>query len=160
MNTRKIALTALGIALYVCLSMTVKIPLIAHISLDFGYIVLAVYCYHFGPISGAIVGGCGCVLVSLITSGWFPPGWLIGNVLIGVICGLSYEHDKPIKNMVISIFMVIIGIFWIKTVVECTMYNIPYEVKTVSNGVAAITDSIVMCIGVFIAPKIPINQEL
>lgn len=56
MNTKKISITALGIALYVVLSMTVKIPLIAHISLDLGYIVFAFYCYHFGTVSGMIVG--------------------------------------------------------------------------------------------------------
>lgn len=42
-NTTKITLTAVGVAMYVVLSMIAKIPVIAHISLDLGYIVLAVY---------------------------------------------------------------------------------------------------------------------
>lgn len=68
-KTKDICLTALGIALYVCVSMLIKIPVVGHISLDLGYIVLAVYCYTYGGISGAIVGCCGCFLVSLIASG-------------------------------------------------------------------------------------------
>ena len=84
-NTTKITLTAVGIAMYVVLSMIAKIPVIAHISLDLGYIVLAVYCYHMGAVSGMIVGGAGCVLVSLLTTGWFPPGWFAGNLLIQLV---------------------------------------------------------------------------
>ena len=38
-KTKKICLTALGIALYVCVSMLIKIPVVGHISLDLGYIV-------------------------------------------------------------------------------------------------------------------------
>lgn len=45
-NIRRICLVGLGIALYVALSMTVKIPLAGHASLGLGYIVFAVYCYH------------------------------------------------------------------------------------------------------------------
>lgn len=160
MNTKKISYTALGIALYVCLSMTVKIPMIAHISLDLGYIVLAVYCYHFGGISGAIVGGAGCALVSLLTSGWFPPGWLLGNIFIGAFCGYAYRRKKLISDILISAGAVLLGIWLIKTFVECPLYGIPVSVKLVSNGVAAVTDAIVMCIGVFVASKLRIKRIL
>lgn len=85
-----ICATAFGIALYVAVSMLIKIPVIGHISLDLGYIVLAVYCYIMGPASGAIVGGIGCTFVSLLASGWFPAGWLLGNAFIG---GLFAEPD-------------------------------------------------------------------
>ena len=98
-NTKKITFTAIGIALYVVLSMSMKIPLIAHISLDSGYIAFALYCYHFGAIPGMIVGGVGCVLISLITTGWFPPGWFLGNLVIGLICGCLYKKDATIRNI-------------------------------------------------------------
>ena len=102
-NTKKITFTAIGIALYVVLSMSMKIPLIAHISLDLGYIAFALYCYHFGAISGMIVGGVGCVLISLITTGWFPPGWFLGNLVIGLICGCLYKKDATIRNIITHI---------------------------------------------------------
>ena len=150
-NTKKITFTAIGIALYVVLSMSMKIPLIAHISLDLGYIAFALYCYHFGAISGMIVGGVGCVLISLITTGWFPPGWFLGNLVIGVICGCLYRHDATINNIIITIIAVAIGILGIKTVIECKLYSIPYTVKIPKNAIAFITDAIVMSAGTLFA---------
>lgn len=159
-NTTKITLTAVGIAMYVVLSMIAKIPVIAHISLDLGYIVLAVYCYHMGAVSGMIVGGAGCVLVSLLTTGWFPPGWFAGNLLIGLMCGVFYHRrDGVVETMVnisITIAAVVIGILGIKTVIECALYGIPYAVKLPKNGVACVMDAAVMIAGVLFAQHGPI----
>lgn len=162
MNTKKICLISLGIALYVTSSLILKIPIIAHISLDLGYIFFAIYCYYFGPISGAIVGGVGCMLISVLTSGWFPPGWIVGNVAIGLICGSVFSKTKRytgknanVKVIILEIVTVIVSVFFgiefIKTFIECALYGMPIQVKLISNGIAAITDSIVMCIGVFMA---------
>lgn len=171
MNTKKICITALGVALYVCVSMLLKIPLIAHISFDLGYIVLAVYCYHFGALPGAVVGGGGAVLVSLLASGWFPPGWMLGNVAIGYICGSVFATSKDnvaecvktkilISNIVTAFISVIIGIWIIKTVIEVSLYGVPVSVKLLTNGVAALTDAIVMCVGVIIAEKLSIKKHI
>lgn len=155
MKTKTITITALGIALYVVVSMFLKIPLgVGHLALDLGYIVLAVYCYSMGPIIGAIVGGAGCTIVSLISSGWFPLGWLLGNILIGYTCGRWYKEEKTTFNCVLSIAAIVLGVLGIKTIVECLMFSIPLVVKLPKNGVAALTDSIVMCLGVIIAPKV------
>jgi len=44
-KTRYICTTAIGIATYCALSMSMRIPLgIGHIAVDLGYMVLAVYC--------------------------------------------------------------------------------------------------------------------
>lgn len=159
-SVRYITYTAMGIALYVVLSMTMKIPLISHISLDLGYIAIALMCYHFGAISGMIVAGAGCVINSLITSGWFPPGWFVGNLMIGMICGLVYKNlrfelsSKRLYNIACALITVVVvfgGICGIKTVIECQMYSIPYAVKIPKNAIAALTDSIVMVLGLLLA---------
>ena len=62
-TTKKVAYTGVGIALYVVLSMMAKIPVIAHISLDLGYLAFAVYLYHIGTLPGTIVGTAGCIAV-------------------------------------------------------------------------------------------------
>lgn len=151
---KKMTYTALGIALYVTLSMALKIPVIGHIGLDLGYIVLAVYCIKFGAVSGAIVGACGCTLVSLIMSGWFPPGWFVGNLMIGLFCGKFYEKENKIYNIVLTMFAVLIGILVIKTVIECYMFSIPFMVKIPKNAIAAVMDMFVMWIGLFVSDKI------
>lgn len=162
-STKKICITSIGIALYVALSMTVKIPIIGHIALDLGYVVLGVYCFCFGGVSGAIVGGCGCVIVSLITSGLFPPGWFVGNIFIGAVCGKLYERDQRDSvlaflggyfNFMVTILAVLIGIGVIKTAIECLLFSIPWMVKIEKNGIAALVDIIVMMIGVLLAPRI------
>jgi uncharacterized membrane protein len=155
---RNIAFIGIGIALYIVMSLTLKIPLIGHISVDLGYIALAVYCYHFGAVAGALVGGAGCALMSTLVYGMFPPGWLVGNLLIGFICGLLYKKKGKYKilfNILLTIIAIFIGIGIIKTVIECMMFHIPFGVKFIKNLVAFICDAIVMTIGILVAPKIP-----
>lgn len=152
-KTKNICLIALGIALYICVSMSIKIPVVGHISLDLGYIVLAVYCYIYGGVSGAIVGACGCFLVSLMTTGWIAIGWPLGNLLIGTMCGVVYNRvkDKPwgvLISMGITVVAVFIGVGIIKTVVECAIYGLPLTVKFAKNLVAFVMDAAVMCVGI------------
>lgn len=156
-KTKKICLTALGIALYVCVSMLLKIPTgIGHLSLDLGYIVLAVYCYIYGGISGAIVGACGCFLVSVIATGWVAIGWPLGNLFIGALCGVVYKRVKDKRwaaliSMAVTVVAVFIGVGVIKTVVECAIYSLPLAVKFVKNLIAFAMDATVMCVGFYIA---------
>lgn len=159
-KVKNISLCGIGIALYVALSMTIKIPLVGHASLDLGYVVFAVYCYYFGSISGMIVGGVGCMFVSLLTSGWFPPGWIIGNMIIGFIVGMVGEENKTsvLKRICIVFFAVFLGIFCAKTIIECALYSIPLAVKVPKSFIVFLTDAVVMSIGTWVAPKIPVDR--
>lgn len=65
-NTKRICLTALGIALYCALSLSMKVPLgVGHIVVDLGYVALAVYAFYMGGISAAAM--------PVIDLGWAPP---------------------------------------------------------------------------------------
>ena len=153
--TKKVAFTGMGIALYVVLSMVAKIPVIAHISLDMGYIAFAVMLYHFGTIPGTIVGAVGCVLVSMLTTGWFPTGWLVGNIAIGILCGVLIRKDgsprSTVINVIVCIIAVAVGILGLKTVIECMLYGIPFAVKLPKNAVAFAMDAAVMSVGMVFA---------
>ena len=157
MDSKKIKLVAyygLGIALYVALGMAMKIPLIGHIGLDLGYVAFGCYLYLFGA-SAAIIGVIGCMIESLLVSGWVPIGWMLGQCAIGVICGRAYRNKKnTVINIIITILAVVLGIGLIKTGVECYLYNIPFEVKIIKNLVAVVPDSITMILGYFIGSRI------
>lgn len=154
MNAKKIATAGIGIALYVAISMLLKIPLgVGHIMLDLGYIVFAIYCYIHGSIIGAIVGTGGCILVSLLSTGYFPIGWALGNAFIGVVCGRVV--DRPLwARVVIAVIAVLIGVAGIKTIVESAIWSMPILVKLAKNLVAASADAAVMAIGTYLAPKV------
>lgn len=163
-TTKKVAYTGVGIALYVVLSMMAKIPIIAHISLDLGYLVFAVVLYHMGTVPGMIVGGAGCVLVSLLTTGWFPPGWLVGNLIIGLMCGPMLIHNDSWKstahNVAICVCAVALGILCLKTIIECQLYGIPLAVKVPKNAIAFAMDAAVMSVGVVFAQRGPVADAL
>lgn len=149
-STKKIAYFAMGIALYVVLGLAVKIPLISHISTDLGYIAYGCFLYLFGA-PAFLVGSIGCVIESLLVSGWFPYGWLPGQILIGLICGTVYIHSKnKYTKIFITIIAVFIGIAIVKTAIECTMFEIPLAVKFPKNFIAFIADTIPMLIGLYL----------
>lgn len=156
---RTICFVALGIALYVALSMTAKIPVIGHASLDLGYIVFAVYCYYYGSIAGIAVGSIGCLFVSLLTSGWIPLGWIAGNMIIGLIVGKVGKSSgvSTINRIIVVYFAVFLGIFCVKTIVECALYSIPLAVKAPKSALVFVMDAVVMSIGTWLAPKIPVR---
>lgn len=163
-KTKYICTTAIGIAIYCALSMSIRIPLgIGHISVDLGYIVLAVYAYNIGGISAAIVGGCSAAVISILT-GWFSLEWVLANVSIGLICGRFYERSNTKRatfwNVSLTVLAVAIGMLVIKTSVSCWMWSIPLLVKLPKSIAAWVTDSIVMCIAIPIARRLHTEKRL
>ncbi len=158
---RTLCSVAIGIALYVSLSMTVKIPVVGHASLDLGYIIFAIYCYYYGSIAGMVVGSVGCLFVSLLTSGWFPPGWIVGNMIIGFIVGMVGESGgaSTLRRIIVVFFAVFLGIFCAKTIIECALYSIPLAVKVPKSAVIFVMDAVVMSIGTWLAPKIAVRLK-
>lgn len=159
--TKKICFLAMGIALYVVLSTTVNIPLIGHIRVDAGYLVFGAFISYFG-ITGTVVGVVGCLFESLLFSGWIPAGWMVGQMVIGLICGICYKSIqrkeknarlKRVYYVIVTVIAVLIGIVIIKTFIECVLYQIPFPVKVVKNLIAAITDTIMMSAGVLMAER-------
>lgn len=151
MKTKIVAFIGIFTALYVAVSMTAKIPLIGHIQTDLGYIVFGFALYMLGW-KAFIVGALGCVLESLIFSGWIPYGWLPAQIVIGIVCGIVYKKtDKKAIHIITTILMVFIGIGLIKTIIECLMFGIPFEVKFMKDLIAFVADAIPMLIGLLIA---------
>lgn len=83
--------TAMGIALFVALSLCLQVPIFENYYLCLGYVVMAVYCYSFGTFSGAAVGSLGVILYCVITGGLRGmPGWCLGNLVIGILLSVTF----------------------------------------------------------------------
>lgn len=156
-TTKDLCNIGIGTALYVVLSATVKIPLIGHIQTDLGYVAFGAYLSMFG-ILGTIVGALGCVIESALFSGWFPPGWLLGQIFIGIACGIVFKATDKLKSnkariairIITAIISAFIGVGLIKTAVECYLYSIPFGVKFAKNFIAFVADAPPMILGVLI----------
>ena len=156
-RTKKITYLGMGIALYVVLSMTVKIPLINQIKTDFGYLAFGAFVNLFG-VEETIVGVLGCIIANSFVGSAFPPGWVLGQIFIGVFCGLLLKKtDKLWLKSLITVVAVFIGIGVIKTAVEVWLFQIPFEVKVIRNLIAFVADAIPMVIGVIISDKMKIK---
>ena len=157
-RTKKITYLGMGIALYVVLSMTIKIPLINQIKTDFGYLAFGAFLNLFG-IAGTIVGVAGCIISNSFVGSAFPPGWVIGQIFVGLFCGYLYgKTDKLWLKCVITVVGVFIGIGIIKTFIEVWLFAIPFAVKIIRNLVAFVADAIPMVIGVLISSRIRLKR--
>ena len=105
---KRISLLAVGIAMFVVLSLCLQVPVFENYYLCLGYVVMAVYCCSFGTLSGTVVGFFGVVLYCVVISGLRGmPGWSLGNIIIGIGLGLAFRVVRPLKSTVL------------RTVIEC-----------------------------------------
>ena len=58
---KRISLLAVGIAMFVVMSLCLQVPVFENYYLCLGYVVMAVYCCSFGTLSGTVVGFFGVV---------------------------------------------------------------------------------------------------
>ena len=152
-STQRIAVLAVGIALFVALSVCLQVPVFENYYLCLGYAVMAVYCWSFGAVSGTIVGVLGVVLYCLVISGLRGmPGWALGNVVIGAILGIVFRKTKTMKNTtqktllnsIAIIVSVALGILGVKSLTECLLYAQPMIVRMGKNMSAFIADTVML----------------
>lgn len=153
----KIMFTGIMLALAVVLSTFCQIRLFGDIRLDLSYMVIVVMCYAYG----GLVGGFFAAGVALMNSAFFSSygvsiSWISANLIIGLVTGIVLHYVK-IKNKGLKIGIDItaiviscaIGLLLTKTVIECNLYQIPFEVKIVKNLVAFGSDTTLMIVGYF-----------
>lgn len=156
-NVKDLCIVAVLIALGVVLSAFLQIPIYSNIKIDLSYIVIIVICYMYG----AVVGGLGAMTIamlesSLFTSLGFSISWTVANLFVGLVCGLTFsltrhrnikEVYKHIVNAVAIVLSVAVAMLFIKTGIECVLYEIPFEIKIAKNAVAFGLDVTVCLIG-------------
>ena len=151
--TQRIALLAVGMALFVALSMCLQVPVFENYYLCLGYVVMAVYCYSFGTVSGAIVGTLGVVLYCLVINGLRGmPGWALGNIVIGVTLGLAFQATRRIRSHILQTAFNIgailvgtaVGILGVKSLTESILYGQFFAVRVGKNVYAFVADAVVL----------------
>ena len=153
LNTKRICITAMGIALFVVLSLCLQVPVFENYYLWLGYVVMTVFCYYYGPFSGAAVGSLGVVLYCLLTSGLRGmPGWALGNLVIGIgvgaVCKLTDKmRQRLLRHLLIGLSVVLcvgVAMLGVKSFVECILYTQPMLLRMAKNTYAFIADTVVM----------------
>lgn len=154
-NIKKICINAMGIALFVVLSFCLQMPVFENYYLCLGYVVITVYCYYFGPVSGMIVGSLGVMLYCLLISGLRGmPGWAIGNLFIGLIVGVTCKYTYEIKSKWLQYFIIgasvlaatAIAMLGVKSVIESILYAQPFLLRAAKNSYAFVADAVVMIV--------------
>ena len=152
-SVRNICINGMGIALFVTLSMCLRVPVFENYYLCLGYVVMAVYCYSVGALSGTLIGVLGTVLYCFLINGLRGmPGWAAGNIVIGIVLGCTFRLTKKLKNTwletaintVAIVVAVAIGILGVKSCVEMLLYSQPFLVRTTNNIYAFVADIVVL----------------
>lgn len=162
---KDITYLAIGIALFVVLSMCLRVPVFENYYLCLGYVVMTVYIWNFKWYEGTIIGVLGVILYSWIGGLGFNglPGWAAGNLVIGIILGFTLPlfkklADKLIKDennakkkailvplfIVAAIIATFIGIEIIKSFIDMFVVSQPFAVRFVKNFNSFIADAFVI----------------
>ena len=159
-----LCLNAILIALGVVLSSFLQIPIFSNIKIDLSYVVIILMCMLFNPFQAGLSAMTIAMLESsLFTAYGFSISWAMANLFIGLACGtvfqLTKNMDKKWLKYVINISSIVISVaiamLLIKTIIECKLYAIPFEVKIVKNLVAFGVDTASCFIGyLLIIPKL------
>lgn len=145
--------TAVCTSLFVALTMCLQVPIFENYYLCLGYIIMAVCLYTLGTFSGTFVGVVGVIIYCLLTSGLRGmPGWAIGNLVIGIILGLTFKVTKSISktwikafvNFLAIAFSTALGILIIKSLTECLLYSQPMLLRMGKNIFAFVADVFVL----------------
>ena len=151
-KTHRVVVIAVLSALYFVLSALLHIPVFGKIRLDLGYIALMLAVVLMGAIPGALVGGIGAFLVSLLLHGRVSPGWIAMNLIIGALCGLvlfkrrNIERKKLIPAACIIVTLSMIPAVAVKTLIDCAIDGTPLLLNVSSAIAAGSLDAAVMLI--------------
>ena len=156
MKTRDITFMAVGVALFVALSMCLRVPVFDNYYLCLGYIVMTVYIWCFKWYEGAVIGFLGVILYCFIGGLGFNgmPGWSVGNIAIGLIVGIALKRIKKIRNKslqviltaIVAIVATFVGIELIKSFIDTFIVGQPFVVRFAKNMTSFVADAFVIVV--------------
>lgn len=161
MNMKAKDITTIGLltAVAVVVSSWLRIPLFANIKLDLSYIVLTVAIIKCGLFGGIFVGAVSAILESMMfAANGLSFSWTVANVVIAIIAYAFYKLSNKNQKKYIFIIGIIIacfvGLVVVKTLVECSLFNIAIITRIPNNSIAFISDCICMLVGLIVSKRI------
>ncbi len=154
MRTEKICVLGILTALFVALSMCLRVPVFDNFYVCLGYIAMYMAMALYGITGGLVVGTLGTAIYCLLISGLRGlPGWLVGNVAISIILGLWMLITRDLRHnwkwnvatILIVILATAVGMLIFKPITEVILYAQPMWARIITNFPAFITDTIVLC---------------
>ncbi len=159
-RTQWLTVTALGIALFVVFSLVLRIPVFGRFYLCLGYLVMGIYCYYFGILSGTFVGALGVLFYCMIVSSLGGMiGWALGNVVIGISVGWVCRMTRSFRSELLRIVLIIlaailstaVGMLVVKSAYESLLSGLPFGVRAAANSAAFFADSAVLAVSIPVA---------
>ena len=154
MKTKDITFIAAGIALFVVLSMCLRVPVFENYYLCLGYIVFRLYLWCFKWYEGAVIGFLGVILYCIIGGLGFNgmPGWSVGNIAIGLVMGMAMKYIRNIKSKPLQVILTaasaviatFIGIELIKSFIDSFVVAQPFTVRFAKNFTSFVADAFVI----------------
>ena len=119
-NVKDITYLAIGIALFVMLSMCLRVPVFENYYLCLGYVVMTLYIWCFKWYEGAIIGFLGVILYCIVGGLGFNgmPGWSVGNIIIRL--------GKNMTSFIADAFVIVVSLP-ICSILEKTARKLRYE---------------------------------
>ena len=155
-RTRDITFIAAGIALFVALSMCLRVPVFENYYLCLGYVVMTVYIWCFRWYEGAVIGCLGVILYCFIGGLGFNgmPGWAVGNLVIGLIIGLPLKRIQKIERRplqvlaaaVIAVIAAFAGILIVKSLIDSFIVGQPFQVRFLKNMSSFVSDAFMIVV--------------
>ena len=153
-SVKDIAFLAIGIALFIVLSMCLRVPVFENYYLCLGYVVMTLYIWCYKWYEGAVIGFLGVILYCIVGGLGFNgmPGWSVGNIVIGLIIGICLKHIKKIKNRTLQVIITAIaavaatfvGIELVKSFIDSFIVSQPFIIRFGKNMSSFIADSFVI----------------
>lgn len=155
-HTRLITATAIGIALCTVVSLILRVPVFGRFYLCLGYLIMAIYSYYLGVLSGTLVGTLGIFFYCMITGSIGGMiGWALGNVVIGVCVGLVSRATRGLQHEIVRQLLLIgtgiistaVGMLLVKSAYESLLSGLPFTVRVLANTAGFASDAFLLSLG-------------
>ncbi len=161
-NTRSLAICAMLLAVQVLLGLVAAIPVGSYLRISFGYLALAAAGALFGPVPCMVNGALADLIGFIIRpTGPYFPGFTLTAMLTGLIYGLMFYRQEPVRLTRIIITQLIVNMalnmllnsIWLKMLYG-QAFLADLSVRILKNAVQLPVDVVMLCALMKLLPRL------